>query len=43
MRNSLFAAASLGALCLPNSGITPAKPDAMTRTVLEAQCKVLVF
>lgn len=46
------AAANVCALYLPNSGntpdklkdgITPAKPDAMARTVLEAQRKVLVF
>jgi hypothetical protein len=42
MRKSLFAA-RLGSLCLPNSGITPAKPDAMARTMLEAQRKMLVF
>ena len=46
------ATANVCALYLPNSGntpdklkdgITPAKPDAMARTVLEAQRKVLVF
>ena len=46
------ATANVCALYLPNSGntpdklkdgITPAKPDAMARTVLETQRKVLVF
>jgi hypothetical protein len=46
------ATANVCALYLPNSGntpdklkdgITPAKPDATARTVLEAQRKVLVF